>query len=347
MIKICSANVRGLRQPLKRLDLWNRFKEMKADLVFLQETHLVEDDIEKLKKEWNISFYLSGTTTNSKGVAILINNTFEYNVLDITRDTDGRFLQITLDVANLYTITFVNVYGPNRDTPLWYKTLFSNTSNVDADYTVYVGDWNVCLKDIDFYNYNTLRNPKSNSVINENIEKLGLVDIWRLQNSETKKYTWGTKNPFKRARLDYFLINEDLLSLCPDAKIHSSYKSDHNVISLEINISKNEKGRGSWKLNSNLLENKELVTLINKEIQLIKQTYAIPVYEIESIDRQIDQSPIDSDLLKLELEEKNAALEELRDKRMRGYQVRSREEFIKGWEKPSKFFLNFRKKQLY
>ena len=73
---------------------------MKADLVFLQETHLVEDDIEELKKEWNISFYLSGTTTNSRGVAILINNTFEYTVLNISKDTEGRFLQITLDVAN-------------------------------------------------------------------------------------------------------------------------------------------------------------------------------------------------------------------------------------------------------
>ena len=85
--------------------------------------------------------------------------------------------------------------------------------------------------------------------------------------------------------MKHFLINEDLLSLCPDAKIHSCYKSDHNVISLEINISKNEKGRGSWKLNSTLLENKELVTLIKKEIKLIKQTYAIPLYDLDNLDQ--------------------------------------------------------------
>ena len=72
---------------------------MKVDLVFLQETHLVEDDIEELKKEWNINIYVSGTTTNSKGVAVLINNTFEYKVLNVSRDLDGRFLQITLDIT--------------------------------------------------------------------------------------------------------------------------------------------------------------------------------------------------------------------------------------------------------
>ena len=91
--------------------------------------------------------------------------------------------------------------------------------------------------------------------------------------------------------MDYFLINQDLFSLCPDAKIHSCYKSDHNVIFLEINISKNEKGRGSWKLNSTLLENKELIILIKKEINLIKQTYAIPVYDLDNLD-QIEDSEL-------------------------------------------------------
>ena len=99
----------------------------------------------------------------------------------------------------------------------------------------------------------------------------------------------GTKTPFKRARLDYFLISEDFLSLCPESKIHACYKCDHDIISLDINISKNEKGRGSWKLNSTLLENNDLVKLIKKEITLAKQTYALPVYDSDNIE-QIEDS---------------------------------------------------------
>ena len=42
---IFSANVRGLRQPLKRIDLWDKFKDLKSNIVMLQETHLVNRDV--------------------------------------------------------------------------------------------------------------------------------------------------------------------------------------------------------------------------------------------------------------------------------------------------------------
>ena len=117
-------------------------------------------------------------------MAILINNSLEYRFLKVVKDPEGRFLQITLEIANLYTLKFINVYGPNHDSTLWYKNLFSATSDFETDYTIYLGDWNVCLGDRDFYTYNTLRNPKGNSEINDNIAKLGLNDIWRLQNPD-------------------------------------------------------------------------------------------------------------------------------------------------------------------
>ena len=82
--------------------------------------------------------------------------------------------------------------------------------------------------------------------------KKNLVDIWRLQNRNGKRFTWGTKKPYKRARLDFFLISEDSLGLVPESNIHANYKSDHNMISLDLKLSDNKKGRGSWKFNNNL-----------------------------------------------------------------------------------------------
>ena len=82
------------------------------DIMLLQETHLIDRDINDLKREWNINYYIAGKSTNSKGVAILINTTFEFKVLnhDQNSDLDGRFLAITLDIAGLYTVSFINVY---------------------------------------------------------------------------------------------------------------------------------------------------------------------------------------------------------------------------------------------
>ena len=76
-LNIVSANVRGIRQPLKRLDIWNKFKELKANIVLLQETHLIQKDLGDVKREWNIEYILSNYKTYSRGVAILIQSNFE------------------------------------------------------------------------------------------------------------------------------------------------------------------------------------------------------------------------------------------------------------------------------
>ena len=68
------------------------------------------------------------------------------------------------------------------------------------------------------------------------------------------------------------------MNLAPKATILQSYKTDHNTIELSINVSKSPRGKGTWKLNNSLLEDEELKTMIKKEINLIKSTYACTPY---------------------------------------------------------------------
>ena len=56
-LTILSANARGLRQPLKRMDYWKKLSELHCNIAFLQETHLIEKDMNVLKKEWNVDFF--------------------------------------------------------------------------------------------------------------------------------------------------------------------------------------------------------------------------------------------------------------------------------------------------
>ena len=105
---------------------------------------------------------------------------------------------------------------------------------------------------------------KANTEIKKIMTENQLTDIWRLQKPKSKQFTWGSKHPYKRARLDFFLISEQILCLAPDCNIEQSYRTDHNVISLTFYITKSVKGKGSWKLNNPLLEDDELCTLINK-----------------------------------------------------------------------------------
>ena len=65
-LKILLTNVRGLRQQKKRADFWLKYKELKDDIICLQETHLVEADTHELKLEWNIEYLNGGSSTNSR-----------------------------------------------------------------------------------------------------------------------------------------------------------------------------------------------------------------------------------------------------------------------------------------
>ena len=172
--------MRGLRQPLKRIDLWDKFNELNCNVVMLQETHSTHSDINILKKEWNVDFFLLGESTNGRGVDTIIVPNFEYKILNYLEDKNGRFLFVTIEIENEHTITLVNIYGPNIDDPLWFSTLFHIAENYEPNYMLYAGDWNVALKDKDLYNYTAHRNIKANKVILDQLSQKGILDIWRI-----------------------------------------------------------------------------------------------------------------------------------------------------------------------
>ena len=60
----------------------------------------------------------------------------------------------------------------------------------------------------------------------------------------------------------------------------------------------------------------------------------------------LDMTGVDYKNKLQQLENLNAELENLREKRLKGHQIRAKAEFTAGWEKSSKFFLNLEKKTL-
>ena len=59
-------------------------------------------------------------------------------------------------------------------------------------------------KYLDSMNYKHLNNPQARIVVLRLIETLSLVDIFRENAPNLRRYTWRRKNPIKQARLDYF-----------------------------------------------------------------------------------------------------------------------------------------------
>ena len=70
LIKVLSANCQGLREMTKRTDVLNYLDKLGGNIICLQETHWVNNDIGSLKNIWNGECLLNGNKTNAKGVAI-------------------------------------------------------------------------------------------------------------------------------------------------------------------------------------------------------------------------------------------------------------------------------------
>ena len=128
VIKVLSANCQGLQDIAKRTDVLNYLRSMGRNILCLQETHRLENDIGSLKNIWNGDCYINGSKTNSRGVAILISPTFEYTVSNILANNEGNLLSIDLKLNDM-SIRIINAYVPNTGSPLYFKSVESYIIN--------------------------------------------------------------------------------------------------------------------------------------------------------------------------------------------------------------------------
>ena len=81
-----------------------------------------------------------------------------------------------------------------------------------------------------------------------------LVDIWRIRNPLTKRFTYRLHNPLIQRRLDYFLISDSLQDHTKFVDINPAINTDHSAIVLKFSYIKQiERGSSYWKFNNSLL----------------------------------------------------------------------------------------------
>ena len=259
-MKYISWNVNGLRACIEK-GFFDFIEENDFDVIAVQETKMkpeqlvLNDRNEEIFKKYNSYFNsavkpgYSGTLILSKEKAIRTYYDFEKIGLE-KHNTEGRM--ITLEFEKYY---FVNVYVPNSQNLLAridYRREFNNDfknylSVLKNEKDVIVcGDLNVAHQPID------LKNPEQNVnnagfSIYERIDfsKLldsGFVDTFRYFNHDKVSYTWWSYRFQARMknigwRIDYFLVNDSLISKVKSADIFNQIiGSDHCPIFLEVNF---------------------------------------------------------------------------------------------------------------
>ena len=88
----------------------------------MQDTHINPKSDSFIKSEWGFEAYFNSYTTNSRGVMVLFNITFEHKVNRVKTDKNGNFIILELNIDGK-NITLVNLYGPNEDKPEFYENI--------------------------------------------------------------------------------------------------------------------------------------------------------------------------------------------------------------------------------
>ena len=379
-LSILSLNARGLRQKIKRENLFYWLKEKNAGIIFLQETYWTEELLSTVEKEWGAKILLCQGTQHSKGTAILFSEKLNFDLINAHKTEDGRMILINLKIEEK-NLTLINIYAPNDLTNR--KTFFNKVQKwisqfaLNKDEMIIGGDFN-CVEShkLDRIETSTYVADTSLKSYMNLKEKLQLSDIWRDMQPNKKQYTY-----LEKSRLDKFLITQECSNLTQKTKIFTAgIRSDHKCISIELNLSSTKRGPGRWKLNTSILNDTAYKTELPKVIQHVKQNFnflskqmiwevckikvkeftiayctkkqAIKKNLIKDIEQKLEhkeQELIDSNYkqnIKIEKDNLADTLHSIVEKQKEGAKIRSRARWVEEGEKSTKYFFNLEKKNV-
>ena len=269
-VKIISLNARGIANETKRRKLFKFLKHKDSDIVLLQETHSKKGDTKMWRSLWGSNLINAHGTSASAGVAILLNKRLNYELGKISIDPEGRYIIMDITI-NDKTLTIINVYAPNSDTPQFFIDLFNTQKEHSNNEIIIGGDFNFIFDSkIDCTNEDRNNNTQVKSIVEEYSEQMMLVDIFRQLHPDERKFTWSRKNPkYTASRIDFFLVNYGLVADAT-ANIECAPTTDHDLITLQVKIDNIKRGRSYWKINNSMLKESSFVNTINEVIDEAK-----------------------------------------------------------------------------
>lgn len=162
-----------------------------ADIIFLLETHLVQEEGIKLEtRMYPTWIYCDSPSKRAKGVAIGFLQRTKIIVLDRRVDIEGRFLFIKIQLGGkIYTMA--NICCPNKAPIRYLSRTLNRLVEFSEGEVILAGDFNMCMDPV---------LDRSSGIGGEaNKQLLGLrrklydnhlVDVWRVQHPKERDYTF-------------------------------------------------------------------------------------------------------------------------------------------------------------
>ena len=265
-IKLISINVRGLRDVVKRRAIFNYYRQ-RSDILFIQETHSCKTDEIVWESEWGGDIIYGHGETNARGVGIFLKKGMKDNVTNIHVNEDGRAIICDIKIDE-YKLTLCNLYAPNKDTPSFFLNIQTELAE-RCENKMIIGDFNLVMN-VHKDRVGTMHNKdKSLKVINVLMEELLLSEVWHAKFPNDRRFSWYKARPkLSASRIHFGIISQGLVDMCENTGYITGIHTDHLAYYLYMNLQKNERGRGYWKMNVTHLVNKDFIERMNKCLEI-------------------------------------------------------------------------------
>ena len=137
--------------------------------------------------------------------------------------------------------------------------------------TIIVGDFKTSLTPMNILSRQKIN--KETQTLNDTIDQLDLIDIYRVFHPKTADYTFFSSAHRTFSRRAHILGHKSSLSKFKKIEIRSSIFSDHNSMRIEKNYrEKTIKNTNTRTLNNTLQNNQEITEEIKEEIKKYLET---------------------------------------------------------------------------
>lgn len=194
-LRIVSWNVRGFVTHIKKRKILSALAKLNCAKALIQESHLDENEANKLKRSWVGQVFTSSYTSKARGVLMLVHKKVNFQLIDTLQDSEGRIIGIRVKVGDM-ELGIINIYAPNSNQATFFNSLLANITSWSSIPLIIAGDFNSVIdEDIDSSNNSTRYIQSSSRQLTCLLNELGLVDKWRLLNPTERDYIYSLPTP--------------------------------------------------------------------------------------------------------------------------------------------------------
>ncbi|CAH2245220.1 Hypothetical predicted protein [Pelobates cultripes] len=250
VLSVATVNVNSIKSSRARFLVYDHLSRAPYNVILVQETRLETlAALHAAKRDWRWGpSYFSLATERYGGIAILFKDV-DVSINRVIELQKGRC--VVLDVSmGRQPFRIINIYGPQSK---WErKRLFIEIEPYlyTSQQILFGGDFNTITRPQDRRDA-TQRLGYDSYFLNKMVSQAGLVDVYLHHTpNPTGGYTYHRGSC--QSRIDRFFFKENFPVAAP--VLTPVEFSDHHILSCELNVySTPPKGRGIWRLNSDLL----------------------------------------------------------------------------------------------